>query len=62
MEDSNPQENIAALHAGFLDRCANHYANLPCESRGTEAAPRQGDKGERYERYGMYLTKEYHCQ
>ena len=29
MEDSNPQENIAALHVGFLDRCANHYANLP---------------------------------
>lgn len=29
MEDLNPQENIAALQIGFLDRCANHYANLP---------------------------------
>ena len=29
MEDSNPQETIADLHVGFLDRCANHYTNLP---------------------------------
>ena len=29
MEDSNPQEIIAYLHVGFLDRCANHYTNLP---------------------------------
>lgn len=44
MEDSNPQETIADLHVGFLDRCANHYANLPCEGRGTKAAPRQATK------------------
>ena len=30
MEDSNPQEIIAYLHVGFLDRCASHYTNLPC--------------------------------
>ena len=29
MEDSNPQETIAGLHIGFLDRCANRYTNLP---------------------------------
>ena len=29
MEDSNPQETIADLHIGFLDRCATRYTNLP---------------------------------
>ena len=30
MEDSNPQETIADLHVGFLDRCHTSLANLPC--------------------------------
>ena len=29
VEDSNPQETIADLHAGFLDRCDSRYTNLP---------------------------------
>lgn len=54
MEDSNPQETIADLHVGFLDRCANHYTNLPYRPNGIAPGTRPG-RASCF--YGLQLSK-----